>query len=106
MIWFLMVLACSGEPEFTGCQGVSPGPDQEECRFQEALQIQSNREALTRFLSEISDDSSRDLIAIRLAVRDPSEFGWLCDGVSTRTAGDRCRQVLGRPHLRAPRRGD
>ncbi len=106
MIWFLLTIACSGEPEFMGCQSVVPGPDQEECRFQEALQLQSNRTALSRYLREITDDSSRDLIAIRLAVRDPFEFGWLCDGVSTRTAGDRCRQVLGRPHLRAPRRGD
>jgi hypothetical protein len=106
VIYFLLALACSGEPEPAGCQDVTAGPNQEECRFQEALQLQGNRAELSRYLREISDESSRDLIAIRLAVRDPFEFGWLCDGVSTRTAGDRCRQVLGRPHLRAPRRGD
>ena len=106
MIWLMLAMACSGEPEFTGCNEVPPGPDQEECRFQEALELQGNRSALTRYLREIIDDSSRDLISVRLAVRNPSELGWLCDDVSTRTAGDMCRQVLGRPHLRAPRRGD
>ena len=106
MIFFILALACFGEPEITSCEGVPPGPNQEECRFQEALQLRGDRSALARYLREIADDSSRDLIAIRLAVREPSELGWLCDDVSTRTAGDRCRQVLGRPHLRAPRRGD
>jgi hypothetical protein len=54
----------------------------------------------------LSDPSSQDLLRLRLAVHDPSRNQWLCEDVATRSAQDRCRQVVGRPHLQQKKKAD
>ena len=98
----LLAIACGGGAGDLPCDEVPAGARQEECRFQEALGLGSSRAALRPYLASIEDPASRDLIALRLAVRDPSAYAWLCEDVTTAEAQERCRSVLGRPHLRPP----
>ena len=42
---------------------------------------------------------TQDLLLLTLAIRNPSSAGQFCKRVHTDAAKDKCRQVIGRPHL-------
>ena len=42
---------------------------------------------------------TQDLLLLTLAIRNPSSAGQFCKQVHTDAARDKCRQVIGRPHL-------
>ena len=99
------LLACFSSGGGGDCSSIDDGVQREECFFQEAVQLSGDRASLENYIFLMEDASSQDLLRIRLAVRDPDRNQWLCDGVSTQNARDRCRQVVGRPHLRGSRPG-
>jgi len=101
-----LLLACFSSGSNGDCSSIDDGVQREECFFQEASLLEGDRGALSDYIQRIEDPSSQDLLRLRLAVRDPSKNQWLCDDVSTRSAQDRCRQVVGRPHLRQKKRED
>ncbi len=75
----------------------------EDCRFEFALALAEDPAMLDAALASLEGDPlSRDLLLLRLTVHDPVKFGDLCRSVDTEAARTRCRQVLGRPHLRTP----
>ena len=101
-----LLMACFSSGGGGDCSSIEDGVQREECFFQEAVQLSGDRSSLENYIFLIEDASSQDLLRIRLAVRDPDRHQWLCDGVSTQNARDRCRQVVGRPHLRSGRQGE
>ena len=42
---------------------------------------------------------TQDLLLLTLAIRNPSSAGQFCKQVHTESAKEKCRQVIGRPHL-------
>ena len=104
MMW--LMFACFSSGGSGDCFSIDDGVQREERLFQEAVLLEGDRGALADYMQRIEDPSSQDLLRLRLAVRNPAENQWLCDEVSTRSAQDRCRQVVGRPHLRQNKRED
>lgn len=103
----LLLLACfSDDGVGGGCPSVSDAVQREECYFQEASKLGSQRAEIKHYIAQLSDPSSQDLLRLRLAVHDPARNQWLCEDVATRSAQDRCRQVVGRPHLQQKKKAD
>ena len=50
----------------------------------------------------IKDPINKDLLLLKLAVQEPNFSGELCKRVQTAGAKEKCRQVIGRPHLTIP----
>jgi hypothetical protein len=59
---------------------------------------------LDELLASVQPDEERDLLIIELAVADPQMGSRLCPRVKTPLGERQCQQVLGRPHLGAPKR--
>jgi hypothetical protein len=99
--------ACGGgEPTtLTDCASLASMPAREDCRLRmlEPVFASGDAAAFDRALAELEDAASRDLVRLRLAVADPSRADVLCEQAETEGARAKCQQVLGRPHLRAPR---
>lgn len=99
----LVVLGC-GEPEptrFEECARLDPLP-REDCRLGFARQLLDRPDELQAALDSLPDDSSRDLLLLRLAVAEPTRASGLCGRTRSEPAREKCRQVLGRPHLSTP----
>lgn len=105
-LFLLLLLACGGEPTtLEDCAGVRDAVEREDCYLGMLHTVfeQGDDQAFLQGLAQVDDPVSRDLVRLRLAVESPDRAGWLCEGVETDNARDKCQQVLGRPHLRAPR---
>lgn len=103
-------LLLSLAPLLFACQGGQPGDcaalkdpvKHENCLFERAtLERGKGPDALELFLKSVPEATSRDLIRLRLAIADPAQAGPLCDRAETPPVKEKCRQVLGRPHLRS-----
>ncbi len=105
MILLALLVACQGEPETVAeCARLRTEAAVEDCRLRLIKPLVDDPAALDAALADIDDPRSRDLVLLRLAIDDPQRAGRLCEKVETEGAQDRCRQVLGRPHLRTTRR--
>jgi hypothetical protein len=83
-----------------GCAGESDPVVRENCRFDRAAAAYSvSREHFLVEIATIEQAESRDLVRLRLAIQDPVSAAALCAEVETDAASEKCRQVLGRPHL-------
>ena len=51
-------------------------------------------------LMGVGDPRQRDLVLLQLAVENPRFSSQLCKRSQSQGAKEKCRQVLGRPHLR------
>ncbi len=105
MLALLSLLACGpSEPQaIADCAQIADGTAREECRMGFAAAQLDDLAAMRALIAEVDEVESRDLLRLRLAVRDPVRAGGLCKDAETPPAQQRCEQVLGRPHLRAPR---
>lgn len=108
-MWVLLWIACGRPPESADLAACSAMPDltaREDCRLQaiEPLFHSKDKAAFERALASLEQPESRDLVRLRLAIDDPGQAGKLCESVETQAAARKCRQVLGRPHLRGTRR--
>ena len=94
-----LLLACDGG---SNCADVSDPVQRENCWF-DAISTAwvQDPEAATRAIREIGSVESRDLVRLRLAIDNPSRTALLCRDTETQAAQEKCKQVLGRPHLRA-----
>jgi hypothetical protein len=105
LILGLLLLACQGEPVTVAeCATLSRPAEVEDCRLRLVQPLIDDDDALDAALAEIDDPGSRDLLLLRLAISDPPRAARLCRRVQTEGAKERCRQVLGRPHLQTTRR--
>jgi hypothetical protein len=104
MIVLLLWLAACGTPE--DCDRVRDEVAREDCRFERASALfGTDPQGFRTTLLAIPTPESRDLVRLRLAIRDPGAGPVLCREVETLAAQEKCRQVLGRPHLStAPQR--
>lgn len=103
----LLGLACGGGAPTTmaGCAALSDVQAREECRFGLARGLLDQPEALQAALAQVAEVESRDLLLLRLAVAEPTRASSLCGLVTTEGASEKCRQVVGRPHLSTTPRG-
>ena len=100
-----IVGACTAEPTtLAECTRRDSPAAVEDCRFEKVKPLIADDDALDAALDTIEDPGSRDLLLLRLAISDPQRAGRLCRRVETPGATERCRQVLGRPHLSTTRR--
>jgi len=97
----LLVLAgCAQAPtRFEECAALSDVTAREDCRLDFARQLLDDPGALQAAIDSVEPADSRDLLLLRLAVAEPARAGWLCTRVQGAGAQEKCRQVLGRPHL-------
>jgi hypothetical protein len=102
----LGLVACGGAPKtLEGCATLSDAAAREDCRLEQLVPLfeAGDEAAFAEGLAQVDDPLSRDLVRLRLAVGNPHRAGHLCRTVETEDAQEKCRQVLGRPHLSAPR---
>lgn len=98
----LLGLAACSEPEpeaLADCAALSDVGEREECRYGFVAPLVGDTKALDAALAQIPEVESRDLLLLRLAIAEPRKAKKLCERVTTPGAEERCRQVLGRPHL-------
>jgi hypothetical protein len=98
---FILLWGCSGETGLGRCDDLDDPVAVEDCRYQAAVGIGEDREAIQAAIDGIPEEHARDLLRLRLAVRDPVQLGWLCDdGLETAAVKSRCSVLLRREHLR------
>lgn len=103
--FFLMLSGCSQPPEtLADCAEITAPTPREECRYEMITPLSSDRAAFTEALAEIDDPYSRDLIRYRLAFQDPQQHSGLCKDVEDPSLHEKCRQIIGRPHLSSKRK--
>lgn len=76
-------MACSNQPKWDD----------------EALERLATQPDLLKMTLAAEPVGTQDLLLLTLAIRNPSSAGRFCKQVHTDTAKDKCRQVIGRPHL-------
>jgi hypothetical protein len=100
MLLFLL-WGCSGETGLGRCDDLDDPVSVEDCRYQAAVELGDDRDTLQAEIDGLATEYSRDLLRLRLAVRDPAHLGWLCDdGLETAAVKSRCSVLLRRSHLR------
>lgn len=96
----LWALGCASTPTTVAdCADLADLQQREECRFTLASALLDQPRQLDQALASIDSVQSRDLLLLRLAVADPPRASRLCGQVKTAGAQQKCRQVVGRPHL-------
>lgn len=50
-------------------------------------------------LAKVKDPAHRDLLLLQVIVRQPKHSQYLCHKLQTKNAKEKCRQIIGRPHL-------
>ena len=69
--------------------------------LEEYVELMNNWKAFDAKIAKLNV-SQRDLLLLRLAVRNPSQSSKLCKRVQSQNAIEKCKQVIGRPHLTTP----
>ena len=83
LILGLIWIACSNEPKWDD----------------ETLELLATQPDQLKMTLAAEPTGTQDLLLLTLAIRNPSSAGQFCKQVHTETAKDKCRQVIGRPHL-------
>ena len=101
---FLLLMGCQTEPaSFAECSALTEVVPREDCRLAFAKRALDTPEVLLALVDSVEEPVQRDLLINRLAKTDPQRAGHLCEKASTPEGRSKCRGVVGRPHLRAPR---
>ncbi len=106
-IFWLIATACSTRVpvDFGGCSSLTDASDRANCRFEFAqVLLVEDRDELSEVIASMPDEGERDLLRLRLAITQPKLARRFCQDVETNGAQERCRQVLGRPHLQTSRK--
>jgi hypothetical protein len=78
------------------------GCNTDEDSLDEYLSLMNNWEQFDAKISTL-ENADRDLLLLRLAVQQPRYSTILCRRVQSQNAKEKCKQVIGRPHLTTPR---
>jgi len=87
ILFLIGTLACQGKEEIT---------------VEQYLPLLGEWEQFDSSIKDL-DQGTRDLLLLRLAVQQPRYSPQLCQRVETENAKEKCKQVIGRPHLTTPR---
>ena len=74
------------------CTQEGPTPDS-------LLPLLDDPVAMEKMLQTESDPIQKDILLLQLAVRSPKHAQQLCKKIQTDNAKEKCRQIIGRPHL-------
>ncbi len=99
----LLSLGCdSGD---STCASLRDEVERENCQFElVATLFEDGDPAWKQQLAAVPTAASRDLVRLRLAIIEPQQGPAICAEVETDAARERCKQVVGRPHLASPPR--
>ena len=98
----LLLAACTPTPTtVAGCAELGSPGEIEECRYRLVAPLVDEPAAFEAALGQIESPESRDLLLLRLAIPHPNRAARLCQLTSTAGAKEKCKQVLGRPHLQS-----
>jgi hypothetical protein len=87
------------------CAGERDEIARENCQLERvSAQFEAGDARWKETLRAIDSAASRDLVRLRLAVLSPQQGPALCAEVETEPAQERCKRVVGRPHLASPPR--
>jgi hypothetical protein len=104
MVAILGLASCSQPETVADCAGLRSAQDREQCRWDKIAPLADDPDAVETALAQVEPAESRDLIRLRLSIAHPTRASAWCRTVETSGAQEKCRQVLGRPHLgTAPR---
>lgn len=106
LLLLLLLVAACGRDRSTDCPSLRDPVERENCYFENASKAFNAADptggpTFVEALARIEPAASRDLVRLRIAIDRPAQAGALCRQVETPGARDKCRQVLGRPHLGA-----
>ena len=76
-------MACTSQPEWDD----------------ETLEQLATQPALLKTTLATQPVETNDLLLLTLAIRNPASAGQFCKQVRTDAAKEKCKQVIGRPHL-------
>lgn len=100
----LALASCAQPTTVAGCGDLGDAAEREDCRWRLVEPLAGDDAALAAALAEVTPAESRDLLLLRLSIAHPTRAGAFCRQVTTPGAQEKCKQVLGRPHLgTAPR---
>jgi hypothetical protein len=88
----------------TDCVSIEDWQSRLDCAYSLAEQHLDDPEALASELQTLDDAEDQDMILYRLAFNHPTEAPRLCKQVKTRAFTEKCKQVMGRPHLGTSRK--
>ena len=78
---------------FIACtSGEAPTPDT-------LIPLLRDPDAFHSELTKVQDPEYQDLLMLQVAIREPKYAEYLCKKVKTKNAKEKCRQIIGRPHL-------
>ena len=81
--------------------GCTVTPTDESSTLEEQLTANlGNWKQFDNTIAQITDVQRKDIILLKLAVKKPKFGPELCQRTQTENAKEKCRQVVGRPHLR------
>ncbi len=101
----LLILGCTPAPvSLEDCAALPDTTAREDCRLSFIAPLSGDDQALSAALESIDDPQSRDLLRYRLAVSDPVQHSRQCEAVQAAALQEKCRQVVGRPHLSSTRK--
>jgi len=103
--FFLILTSCQSPPEdLADCAVLSSPTAREECRYEMVAPLADDPRVFEAALEQIEAPYSRDLIRYRLAFQDPQKYSRLCKDVEEPSLHEKCRQIIGRPHLSSTRK--
>ena len=107
LLFTLLTTACATTPEPTrleDCAAVTDAVARGDCQLKFTTPLLEDPKALDAALALVPEGVERDALIARLAVTDPRRGARLCKAMTTPEGQQKCQQVLGRPHLGAPRK--
>lgn len=104
LVAILGTIGCSEPETVADCADLRAAQEREQCRWDKIAPLAEDPAAVEAALADVEPAESRDLIRLRLSIAHPTRASAWCRTVETAGAQEKCRQVLGRPHLgTAPR---
>ncbi len=105
------LLGCGADDDATvttptdgDCSSIEDWQDRLDCAYPMVEAHLEDDEALSTALDTLSAKEDRDMILYRLAFNHPTEAPRLCKKVQTEAFVEKCKQVMGRPHLGTTRK--
>ncbi len=89
-----------GAAQGDDCAAIDDAAAREDCRVARLDGL--TLEAAAAEIAAVPDAASRDLLRVRMVVRDPLRYGPLCADVRHRGSRDWCEDVVERIHLVEP----
>jgi len=86
-------------PSLSDCDGIEDPAEQTDCRREVLLSVAEEPDEIRAAIAQARDPETRDMLRIRLVVRDPETSEELCPQMEADQARKWCADLEGRSHL-------